>query len=130
MKAPIAMIAILGTLNFTAAGTAIAHEDNTEAGTNHWISHVSASKGTPSANQLAPYGYAAARSADREVQLSAGEKYLNVTRLETVRINIAGKSVAWTFDTLGTTPFPLDKIIPGASGITVFVADTLTYSGS
>jgi hypothetical protein len=41
-----------------------------------------------------------------------------VTRLETVKINVGGKSVVWTFDTLGTAPFPLSKIVSGAEGIT------------
>lgn len=129
MKASIATIAILGALNLSV-GSAFAHEDNSEAGTNHWISHVSADTRAPSANQLAPYGYAAVKGIDREVQISAGQKYLNVTRMETLRINVAGKIVTWTFDTLGTKSFPLEKIVPGASGITVYVADNWIYSGN
>lgn len=101
----------------------------TEAGTNHWLSHVSEAKGAPTANQLAPYGYAASRNADREVTLSSGSKYLNVTRLETIKINLGGKSVVWTFDTLGTASFPLSKIVSGADGITVYVTENPAYQG-
>ncbi|MDS4016063.1 MAG: CzcE family metal-binding protein [Candidatus Accumulibacter sp.] len=129
MKTPIALIAILGTLSVTSSA-AIAHEDSTEAGAIHWLSHSAASASVPSARQLAPYGYVAAKEADREVVLSAGQKYLNVTRLETVRLNVAGKSVIWTFDTLGAASFSLDKIVPGASGVTVHVAENLTYRGN
>lgn len=129
MKTPIALIAILGALSLTS-NAAIAHEDNTEAGANHWLSHSAASSSVPSAKQLAPHGYVAAKEADREVVLSAGQKYLNVARLETVRLNVAGKSVTWTFDTLGTASFSLDKIIPGAGDVTVYVAESLTYRGN
>ena len=73
----------------------------------HWLRHVSESQGAPTANQLAPFGYAATKNADREVSLPSGGKYFNVTRLETLKLNVGGKSVVWTFDTLGTAAFPL-----------------------
>jgi hypothetical protein len=87
-------------------------------------------KSAPTANQLASYGYAASRNADREVTLSSGSKYLNVTRLETVKINVGGKSVVWTFDTLGTASIPaLQDRIWSAEGITVYVTENPAYQG-
>ncbi len=65
----------------------------------------------------------------RVVNIDSGTKYLNVTRLETIRINVGGKSVIWMFDTLGTASFPLAKIIPGTDGVTVYVAENPAYSG-
>lgn len=64
--------------------------------------------------------------ADREVTLADGAKYLNVTRNETVRINVAGKSFIWRFDTFGTPVFKLGEIAPqvaGAKDILVYVAE-------
>lgn len=129
MKTNFSQLALIAALSLAAAGTSYAHEDYSEAGTNHWLSHVSEAKGAPTANQLAPYGYAASRNADREVTLSSGSKYLNVTRLETIKINLGGKSVVWTFDTLGTASFPLSKIVSGADGITVYVTENPAYQG-
>jgi hypothetical protein len=129
MKTNISKISLVVALGLSVAGTAYAHEDYSEAGTNHWISHVADSKGSPSANQLAPYGYAATKGADREIALTSASKHLNVTRLETVKINVGGKSVAWTFDTLGTASFPLAKVIPGTDGVTVYVKENPSYQG-
>jgi len=129
MKTKFSQLALIAAISLAAAGTSYAHEDYSEAGTNHWLSHVSEAKGAPTANQLAPYGYAASRNADREVTLSSGSKYLNVTRLETIKINLGGKSVVWTFDTLGTASFPLSKIVSGADGITVYVTENPAYQG-
>ena len=129
MKTKFSQLALIAAISIAAAGTSYAHEDYSEAGTNHWLSHVSEAKGAPTANQLAPYGYAASRNADREVTLSSGSKYLNVTRLETIKINLGGKSVVWTFDTLGTASFPLSKIVSGADGITVYVTENPAYQG-
>ena len=129
MKTKFSQLALIAAISLAAAGTSYAHEDYSEAGTNHWLSHVSEAKGAPTANQLAPYGYAASRNADREVTLSSGSKYLNVTRLETIKINRGGKSVVWTFDTLGTASFPLSKIVSGADGITVYVTENPAYQG-
>ena len=57
-------------------------------------------------------------------------KYFNVTRLETLKLNVGGKSVVWTFDTLGTAAFPLSKIVPEADGITVYLTENHFYQGS
>ena len=129
MKSKFSQLALITAFSVAAAGTSYAHEDYSEAGTYHWLSHVSETKSAPTANQLASFGYAATKNADREVTLASGSKYLNVTRLETVKINIGGKSVVWTFDTLGTAPFPLSKIISGADGITVYVTENPAYQG-
>jgi hypothetical protein len=129
MKTNISKISLIVALGLSVAGTAYAHEDYSEAGSNHWLSHVAESKSAPSTNQLAPYGYTATKGADREVTRTSASKYLNVTRLETVKINVGGKSVAWTFDTLGTASFSLGKVIPGTDGITVYVTENPSYQG-
>jgi hypothetical protein len=49
---------------------------------------------------------------DRQIELHPGDKYLNVTRGETVMIKASGKSFAWKFDTLGTPTFDLKEIAP------------------
>lgn len=129
MKVTISKFSLLAALALAGAGSAYAHEDTSEGGTLHWLSHVSVSKSAPSANQMAPFGYAATQAPDREINLPSGSAHLNVTRLETVKINVNGKSVVWTFDTLGTPSFPLSKVIPGTDGVTVYVAENPTYQG-
>lgn len=128
MKTNLSKFSLIVALGLSVAGTAYAHEDYSEGTSLHWLSHVSESRGT-SVSQLAPYGYAATKSADREVTLTSASKYLNVMRLETVKINVGGKSVVWTFDTLGTAAFPLAKVIPGADGVMVYVAENPAYQG-
>ncbi len=81
------------------------------------------------ANQRAPYGYASTGTPERVVDLSNGKKYLNVTRLETIQIKKDGNDVTWTFDTLGTPSFSLAKVIPWASGVTVYVEESPLYRG-
>lgn len=80
------------------------------------------------AAQANPLGAAVSGGASRVVNLDNTSKYLNVVQMETVQINVGGKSVTWNFDTLGTPVFPLSKIIPGApSGITVYVSQDNRY---
>lgn len=129
MKTKFHQLALIAAISVAAVGTAYAHEDYSEGAGFHWLSHVSETKSSPTANQLAPFGYAATKNADREVVLASGSKYLNVTRLETIKIHVGGKSVVWTFDTLGTASFPLAKIVAGADGITVYVAENPAYQG-
>lgn len=129
MKAEISRFTIAVALAVAASGAAYAHEDYSEAGTNHWLSHLWGKSDGPSANAQAPYGYPATGNPGREITLAGGSQYLNVTRLETVRINVAGKSVEWTFDTLGIKPFPLSKVIPGADDVTVYVKESSLYQG-
>lgn len=129
MKTKFFQLAMITAIGIAGVGTSYAHEDYSEAGSNHWLSHVSETKGAPTANQLSPFGYAATKSADREINLSSDSKYLNVTRLETIKVNVGGKSVVWTFDTFGTAPFPLSKIVSGADSITVYVAEDPSRQG-
>lgn len=127
MKPLIKQLAILTAFGAIAATSAYAHEAYSEAGNEHWLGHLSET-GT-GARASAPYGYAMGAYPDREVNLSNHSKYLNVARLETVRINIAGKSVIWKFDTVNLSPFLLSKIIPGADGVTVYLSESPTYQG-
>ncbi len=85
MKTKFPKLAMITAISLVAAGTSYAHEDYSEAGINHWLNHVSDTKSVLRANQLASFGYAAAKNADREVTLASGSKYLNVTRLETIK---------------------------------------------
>lgn len=69
-----------------------------------------------------------ARAGDesREVTLASDAKYLNVFRNETVKINAAGKTFTWRFDTLGTPVFRLRDIAPkdvGAPDVEVYVSE-------
>ncbi|CAG0987760.1 hypothetical protein BURK2_02204 [Burkholderiales bacterium] len=71
---------------------------------------------------------------DREITLADGARYLNVQRNETVKINVAGKSFTWRFDTFGTPVFSLGEIAPqiaDAKGVMVYVAeDPAAVSGN
>lgn len=129
MKTTLTKIALIASLSAIGTTAALAHEDYSEGGSLHWLSHASESKSQPTANQLAPFGYQSTAAAARVVSVDAGTKYLNVTRLETVQIKADGKTVTWMFDTLGTAPFPLSKIIPGTDGVTVYVAENPAYIG-
>lgn len=128
MKTTLTKIAMIASLSAIGTTAAMAHEDYSESGM-HRLQHISESVGQPTANQLAPFGYSTTGTAARVVSIDAGTKYLNVTRLETVQIKAGGKNVTWMFDTLGTAPFPLSKIIPGTDGVTVYVAENPAYIG-
>lgn len=129
MKTNTTQLILIAALGFAITGTSYAHEDYSEGGSAHWLSHVSDSKSQPTANQLAPYGYATSSAAARVVTIDSSTKHLNVTRLETIRINVGGKSVTWMFDTLGTASFQLANVIPGAEGVTVYVSENPAYRG-
>ncbi|MDO8293979.1 MAG: CzcE family metal-binding protein [Gallionella sp.] len=129
MKTTLTKIALIASLSAIGTTAAMAHEDYSESGSVHWLQHVSESKGQPTANQLVPYGYQSTGAAARVVSIDAGTKYLNVTRLETVQIKAGVNTVTWMFDTLGTAPFPLSKIIPGTDGVMVYVAENPAYIG-
>lgn len=115
MKINFAHLALIAALGIAGATTSFAREDYAMA--------------QATESRLAPYGYAASVKPDRVVNLDDRPKYLNVTQLETVQLNWGGKSVTWTFDTLGTGSFPMSKIIPGVEGITVYVAKNPLYRG-
>ena len=134
MKAHFTKIALIAVLSAAGATTAFAHTDYSEggyseAGSAHWLSHVAESRSQPTANQLAAYGYVAPGAAGRALNVDSGTKYINVTCLEIVQINVGGKSVTWKFDTFGTAPFPLSKIISGADGVTVYVTENPASRG-
>lgn len=116
-----ALVALVGSIG-TSAALAASYEENYHV-------HDNVAAGEPSANAKAPLGYTANATPNRVINLDKGTKYLNVTRMETVRINVAGKSVTWTFDTMGTPNFPLSKIIPGAEGVTVYVSEDINSLG-
>ena len=131
MKPNTASLILIALLGAVGATSVLAHVDYaySDSSATHWLEHAAQTKGQPSQNALAPFGYAANVTADRIVNIDGGTKYLNVTRLETVQLNAGGKSVIWTFDTFGTRPFPLSNVIPGYEGITVYVAESQNYSG-
>lgn len=124
MKTNFTKLALFAALSLTGATAAMAEYDSASI---RWLEQVQASKGQPTANQQAPYGYVATDAATRTVNIDSTTRYLNVTRFDTVKINVGGKSVTWKFDTLGTPSFPLASIIPEAKGVTVYVAESPLY---
>ncbi len=69
---------------------------------------------------------------DRQIELRPGDKYLNVTRGETVLIKAGGKAFAWKFDTLGTPTFNLQEIAPkdfNIQGVQVYVGQNPYQNG-
>ncbi len=122
MRNVIIKAAFATTLGIAAVSSAFAFSDDENT-------RFSATTSEPSANERAPYGYAVNAQPARIVTLGKDAKYLNVTQMETLRINVAGKSVTWNFDTFGTPTFPLSDIIPEAKGIRVYVSENPLYSG-
>lgn len=126
MKTTFAGLALLAALGAAGASGVFARDDTMAAGS-PWLMPVAETRSEPSANQLAPYGYASSGPASRVVNIDSRTRYLNVTRQETIQINYDGKSIVWTFDTLGTAAFPLSRIVPGAEGVTVYMKDDPLY---
>ena len=80
------------------------------------------------------YGSAAsAASAQREIDVTATTKWVNVTNGETVRFNVDGQSFAWNFGTLrNETSFDLSAIAPKdvhVPMVRVYVASNPLYRG-
>ena len=77
-----------------------------------------------------PLGYVAAPgTAAEEITIVAGKtRHIKVVRLETYRLVYGSSIVVWTFDTFGLPTFPLSKILPGASEVTVHVAENPMYA--
>lgn len=121
MKTNITQLTLLAALSIVGASTAYAD--------NHAPYWPATSTSAAYADDHAPYGHATSTAASRQVNIDSGTKYLNVTRFETIQLNFAGKTVTWTFDTLGKNPFPLSKVIPGADDVTVYVKENPSYSG-
>ena len=122
MRHLIIKTAFATTLGIAAVSSAFAYADDENT-------RFSATTSEPTANERAPYGYLTDGQPERIVTLGKDAKYLNVARMETVRINVAGKSVTWNFDTLGTPTFLLSDIIPEAKGIRVYVSENPMYLG-
>lgn len=128
MKARLTKFALL-TASAVVTTVAFTQETDTQTSIDQEMQQVRITR-PALADQRAPYGYASTGTPERVVDLSGGRKYLNVTRLETIQIKKEGNSVVWTFDTLGQPSFSLAKVIPWASGVTVFVEDSPMYRGS
>lgn len=105
-------------------------DDHFEGGSTLWLAQVIAFDSRPTERQLAPYGYAATGHPERIIVIDADTRWINVTRFETIELRVNGKSVVWTFDTFGTRPFPLSSVIPGVSGVTVYVEESPLYRNS
>lgn len=94
----------------------------------NWASnlHLSASS-SPMKNTVAPYGNAIpAAAATRQITLTPGTNWVNVTHGESVNFMAEGKSFAWNFYTLhNDTSFDLATIAPkdiNVQQIRVYVA--------
>lgn len=120
MKSKLSLAVIAGVL-------ALAHSAAGARAVSDVTTHQPA-KG-PTAQQMAPYGYPVAGPGERTIRITSATKYINVTRLETVRFEIDGKSVVWNFDTFDTRTFPLSKILPSAVGIMVYIEESPLYIG-
>ena len=131
MKKSIIATLAVSAISTLGSSAAFAHEDYSERGTLHWLEHVQERVSSPSERELAKYGYAGNATPSRTVTVNADTRYINVTRLETVALNVGDKTVNWTFDTLGTNSFPLSKVVPGADKVTVYLEESPLYrSGS
>lgn len=126
MNTKFTFLALFSILSAGGASSALAHPALNDGAAKRL---APSEAGAPSARQRAPYGYASAGPAERVLEIGPGTRYLNVTRLETVRIKRGDTSVVWTFDTLGTKAFPLSKIVPDATGVTVYVKESPLYRG-
>lgn len=127
MRTKFLKLTLVATLVTATATTAVAQFNDPMPESEHWRVRATVPAGEPTANQLARYGYKTPGPVDRVVNVDGTTKYLNVTQLETVQINVNGKSVTWMFDTLGITPFSLSQVIPGTDGVMVYVAENPTY---
>ncbi len=133
MSKPLSRLSLAAVLALAATGPALAHEDYSEAGALHWIQHAQESASQPTAQQLAPFGYALDGAADRVIVLDSDSRHVNVTRLETIEFDVSGKRFTWKFDTFGTPNFPLAKIAPRGlkvDGIQVYVSENLDLMAS
>ena len=94
----------------------------------NWANNLPVSaSGSPMKNTVAPYGSAIpAAAATRQITLTPGTKWINVTYGESVNFMAEGKSFAWNFYTLhNDTSFDLATIAPkdiNVQQIRVYVA--------
>ena len=122
MRHLIIKTAFATTLGIAAVSSAFAYADDENT-------RFSATTSEPTANERAPYGYVTNGQPERIVTLSKDAKYLNVTRMETVRINVGGTTVTRNFNRLRTPTFLLSEIITEAKGIRVYVSENPMYLG-
>jgi len=118
-------IGILLALNLAGAALAM----NAQADT---VNTYGAYGGAASAGNV--YGSAAsAAAAQRQIDVSASTKWINVVNGETVRFNVDGQSFVWNFGTLrGETSFDLSAIAPKnlqVPMVRVYVASNPLYHG-
>ena len=116
MKTTLIKLSFIAAIGGVAATSAYAHPDYTEAGSPLAESCVRI-ECSALRQPVGPIRLKAVAAPGREITLSGEAKYLNVNQLETVRITVDGKSLDWTFDTLGTRLFALSEVIPGAKGV-------------
>lgn len=94
----------------------------------NWANNLPVSaSGSPMENTVAPYGTSIpAAAATRQITLTPGTKWINVTYGESVNFMAEGKSFAWNFYTLhNDTSFDLATIAPkdiNVQQIRVYVA--------
>lgn len=119
--ASLTLIALVGVAGTSSAFAQVNSDDSASL-----FNQTSTTRGQP-AWQSTPLGYAVDAGATRVVNIDSNTKYLNVEQLETVQINVNGKTLTWQFDTLGTPAFSLSKIFPGVEGVTVYVGKNVAY---
>ena len=92
----------------------------------------------PASGAAAAYGYSVAESqAERTIQITPDTRWVNVTRLETVRFVVssgaARTSFTWRFDSLPLRPFDLRQVAPAGAlvgqQINVYVGRNHTFDG-
>lgn len=127
MRTKFFKLTLTAALVAATATNALAQFNDPMPESEHWRVRATVPAGEPTANQLASYGYKTSGPVARVVNIDGTTKYLNVTQLEAVQINVNGQNVTWMFDTLGTAPFPLSKVIPGTDNVTVYVAENPAY---
>lgn len=124
MNRRIAMIVFATLFASTGSVAGLAHAESVSA----IEPRPDSAHSTLPTGQSAPFGYQVSGKADRIVTIDRDTRYLNVTRLETVTINVDGKSLTWNFDTLTTRAFALSRIIPGVDNVTVYVSESPLYT--
>ncbi len=107
----------------------------------HTHSHASAGAGGGSFDTAIqnPLGVPVALDqADRTIHVNQQTRWVNVTRMESVRFVVGdgnkAKTFAWRFDGVPQRPFALDRIAPagamGTQSVTVYVSRNANIDGS
>ena len=93
MKKSIIAVLAVSAISTLGSSAAFAHEDYSEGGALHWLEHVQARASSPSERELAAYGYTSNATPSRTIAVNADTRHINVTRLETVALEVGGKTV-------------------------------------